>query len=214
MAVNVKNAFVGSPDLDGGVLFRAPLGTELPTDAKTRLDEAFQDHGAVGEDGVSVVQDRSTNDIKMFGGETFVTVQDNYDEQIEITLLEDDNDAVLATAFGDANVEKTEATATDGTKRVIYHTSQTLPISSFVVHTVYGNKVKRYVVERGQVVSVGDTVDVHNDVTKKTITIKTYKPGDESLKGGNVVEYRDDGEPTGGAGENPGGGDGGAEGNE
>lgn len=40
MAVNVKNAFVGSPAIDGGVFFRAPLGTALPTDAKSKLDEA------------------------------------------------------------------------------------------------------------------------------------------------------------------------------
>lgn len=200
MAVNVKNAFVGSPAIDGGVFFRAPLGTALPTDAKSKLDEAFQDHGAVGEDGVKVTQDRSTSDIKMYGGETFVSVQESYDEQVEITLLEDDNDAVLKTAFGDANVEKTEATQADGTKRTIYHTSTPLPISAFVVHSVYGDKVKRYVIERGQVMSVGDTVDVHNDVTKKTLTIKTYKPADEKLRGGNVVEYRDDGEANADAG--------------
>jgi hypothetical protein len=30
MAVNVKNAFVGRPPMDGGVFFRAPLGTEAP----------------------------------------------------------------------------------------------------------------------------------------------------------------------------------------
>lgn len=194
MAVNVKNAFVGRPPMDGGVFFRAPLGTKLPTDAKAALDEKFEDHGAVGEDGIKVTQDRGTSDIKMFGGDDFISVQESYTETLEITVLEDDNDAVIKTAFGDANVEKTEATLKDGTKRVIYHTSDPLPISSFVVKTVYGDKLKTYVVERGQVMSVGDTVDVHNDVTKKTLTIKTYKPVTESLKGGNVVEYRDDGE--------------------
>lgn len=66
---------------------------------------------------------------------------------------------------------------------------------------MYGDKTKRYVIERGQVVSVGDTVDVHSDVTKKTLTIKTYKPADEALKGGNVVEYRNDGEADAGEGE-------------
>lgn len=201
MAINVKNAFVGQPSVDGGVLFRAPLGTKLPDDSTTKISEQWEDHGAVSEDGVSITQDRSTNDIKAFGGETFITVQDNYDEQVEITLLEDDNDAVLKSAFGEAYVEKTEATSSEGTKRVIYHTSAPLPISSFVIHTVYGDKTKRYVIERGQVVSVGDTVDVHSDVTKKTLTIKTYKPADESLKGGNVVEYRNDGEANADAGE-------------
>ena len=196
MAVNVKNAYVGRPPIDGGVFFRAPIGTTLPADALAVLDPALEDHGAVGENGVAVNQTRSNTDIKMFGGEDFVTVQDTYTEEIVLSLLEDDNDAVIKTAFGDANVEKTEATETDGTKRVIYHTSDPLPISSFVVKTVYGEKTKLYVVERGQVVSVGETRDVHNDVTRKELTIKTYKPVSEGLRGGNVVEYRDDGTPA------------------
>ena len=30
MAVNVNNAFVGTPPIDGGVYFNAPAGTALP----------------------------------------------------------------------------------------------------------------------------------------------------------------------------------------
>lgn len=196
MAVNVLNAFVGRPRTDGGVFFRAPLGTTLPTDATEELDNDFGDHGATGPDGVSVQQTRSNTDIKMLGGEDFISLQDDYSEQVVITLLEDDNDEVLKTSFGDANVEVTEATAEDGTKRTIYHTSEPLPISSFVVDLGFGTKSKRYVVERGQVMNIADVVDVHSDVTKRQLTIKTYKPASLDLKGGNVVEYRDDGVPT------------------
>lgn len=193
MAVNVNNAFVGTPPIDGGVFFRAPTGTELPTDSTTALDPAFQDHGAVGENGVTVAQTRDNTDIKMYGGETFVTTQTNYDEQITITLLEDDNEAVLRSSFGDVNVEITAATTTAGTKKVIYHTSAPLPISSFVIDSISGAKTKRYVVENGQVVNVAEIVDVHNNVTSRTLTVKTYKPNSIELRGGNVVEYRDDG---------------------
>lgn len=196
MAVNVKNAYVGNPRIDGGVFFRAPLGSTLPTDAATAVDAAFVDHGAVGEDGISVNQDRSTQDIKMFGGDTFVTVQTDYNETVTITLLEDDNEAVLKTAFGDANVEVTAATESAGTLKTIYHTSDPLPISSFVIDSHYGDKLKRYVIENGQVTAVAEVKDVQNDVTKRQLTIKTYKPTSASLNGGNVVEYRDDGAPT------------------
>lgn len=198
MAVNVDNAFVGRPDIDGGVFFRAPVGTELPDDALAVLDPAFGDHGAVGENGIAVNQTRSNTDIKMFGGEDFVSVQDTYTEEVVITLLEDDNVDVLKTSFGDSNVVVTAATESDGTKKVIYHTSEPLPISSFVIKAVYGTKTKLYVIERGQVISVGETRDVHNDVTKKELTIKTYKPIATELRGGNVVEYRDDGAPLAG----------------
>lgn len=122
MAVNVLNAFVGAPPIDGGVFYRAPIGQTPPLGATDPVPAEAEDHGAVGENGIAVSQERSSTDIKMFGGDTFVDVQDNYTETVTLTLLEDDNDAVLKTSFGDANVEKTEATAVDGTKRVIYHT--------------------------------------------------------------------------------------------
>lgn len=193
MTVNVNNAFVGTPPIDGGVFFRAPVGTELPTDALSVLDPLFLDHGAVGEDGLTVAQTRDNTDIKMFGGKTFINVQTNYDETITITLLEDDLVAVLKTSFGDANVITTPATATHGVQKTIYHTADPLPISSFVVEAISGKKTKRYVVENGQVVTVGEVKDVHNNVTSRTLTIKTYAPTSVELKGGNVVEYRDDG---------------------
>lgn len=193
MAVNVLNAFVGSPPMDFGVFFRAPIGQTPPEDALESLPAGAEDHGAVGENGLTVSQERSSTDIKMFGGDTFVDVQDNYAETVTITLLEDDNDAVLKTAFGDANVEKTEATTTAGTKRVIYHTSDPLPISTFYIRTAYGEKNKLYYIDRGRVSSVAEVQDVHTNVTSRQLTIKTFKPSALELKGGNVVEFRDDG---------------------
>lgn len=196
MAINVKNAFIGTPPIDGGVLFRAPLGTPLPTHATEKLNDAFKDHGAVGEDGISVANERNSKDIKMYGGGTFIDVQESYDESITLTLLEDDNDAVLATVFGDHNIVKEDAGTDHGVRRTIYHTEQQLPLSAFVIKSIYGEKSKTYVVERGRVVTVSEIVDVHSDVTKKQITIKTFKPVSMNLKGGYVVELRDDGEAT------------------
>ena len=196
MAVNVNNSFIGTAPADGGVLFRAEVGTPLPTDATTALDAAFGDHGAVGEDGVAVNQTRNSADIRMLGGDVFASPQTEYTEEMVVTLLEDDNDEVLKSAFGNANVEKTEATTTEGTKRVIYHTSDPLPISTWVADLVSGTKNKRYVIEHGRVTSVGETRDVHSDVTRKTLTIKTFKPSSLELNGGNVVEYRNDGIPN------------------
>lgn len=198
MAVNVMNAFVGRPPIDGGVFYRAPVGTTLPTDAGELPDVAFEDHGAVGPDGVNITQTRTSTDERMFGGGVFIDLQTEYDETVEIVLLEDDNDAVLKTAFGEANVVKTDATSSDGTKRVIYHSDEQLPISSFVARTAYGNKKKSYVIERGRVVNVVTTPDAHGAATKRTLTIKTFKPEAVELRGGNVVEYRDDGAPLAG----------------
>src|SRR5699024_11506505 len=65
------------------------------------LDDLFEDHGAVGADGFNVSPERSSNDINMFGGDVFTSVQESYSVNFTLTLLEDDREAVSKTVFGD-----------------------------------------------------------------------------------------------------------------
>ncbi|UZF57711.1 hypothetical protein LH935_06915 [Gordonia polyisoprenivorans] len=190
MAVNVSNAFVANP-IDIGVLFSAALGSTLPDDATTAIAAPFlaNDHGAVGEDGFSVSPSRSSKDIKMFGGGVFIDVQDEYTETAKIVLLEDDNDAVIKTTFGDANVTTTAATSSAGTKRTIYHTDDVLPIKSYVLQAKSGDKRKRFVIEKARVSEVAEIKSQHSDVTRMELTLKVFK----NSTGKYVVEYRDDG---------------------
>ncbi|OFN19001.1 hypothetical protein HMPREF2604_05080 [Corynebacterium sp. HMSC055A01] len=196
MAVNINNAFVGAPPIDGGVYFNAPLGTKLPTSATEKLEAAFKDHGAVGEDGFNVNPQRESNTEKMFGGEDWVDLQTSYSETVTITLLEEDNAAVIESLFGAANVETKEATKADGKKTTIYHTSERLPILSHVLKAVYGEKAKTYVIERGRITSVEKTADVHSASTKYNLTITAFKGTNPDTKYAYVTEYRDDGTPA------------------
>ena len=49
---DVKNVTAGKPKV-GGAIFRAPLGTTLPTDATTNLDAAFKALGYCSDDGLT-----------------------------------------------------------------------------------------------------------------------------------------------------------------
>lgn len=192
MAVNVANAFVANPPIDGGVYFNAPLGAKLPTTADEALDSKFVDHGAVGEDGFNVNPKRESSTEKMFGGEDWVDIQTSYTEEATITLLEDDNINVIKSIYGDENVVETPADSNNGLRRTIYHTQKRLPIKSHVLKAVDGEKRKVIVIPRGRISSVEKTADAHSASTKYNVTITCFK-GPEEHKYAYAYELRDDG---------------------
>lgn len=196
MAINTQNAFIGTPPIDGGVFFRAPLGTQLPKEANDELHRGFEDHGAVGADGFNVSPERSETDINAFGGDVFASAQESYAENFTVTLLEDDREAVAKTVFGDANVKVTPATETEGKKTRVLHTSTPLPMSAFVLKAVSGEKSKTYVIERGKITTVAEVTTVHNNVTSYQITGRAFKGSDPESNYANVIELRDDATPA------------------
>lgn len=197
MAVNINNAFVGTPPIDGGVYFNAPVGTTLPASVEAKLDAAFIDHGAIGPDGFNVQPTRSSETEKMFGGGDWVDLQTDYTEEVTLTFLEDDNEGVVSSIFGEDNVVVTAGA--EGTQKTIYHTKQRLPIKSHVLKAVDGDKLKTYVIPRGRITTAEKTADVHTASTKYNVTIKTFPYMLTDANGERevyVVEYRDDGRPA------------------
>lgn len=175
------NIYVPAPRPGGaGVIFRAPLGTTLPTDASTTLAGAYKDHGWAGDAGMIIKVARDSKDHKAFGGDTVATTQDSYDWSVTVTLLEDGNLEVLKTTFGDTNVSQV------GSLITVKHNKIRLPRSVFVIDTIGDNEaLKRQVIPVGQVVTVGDIKQVHTDMVMYELTIKAYP----NTSGDNVLEY-------------------------
>lgn len=185
MAVNVKNAFIAKP-MDAGTAFSfAPGAYPLPTDATTALAAGIldTDHGAVDENGFSVAPTRNSDKIKTFGGGTFVSTQTEYEEQVKITFLEDDNVNVLKSVFGAANVIVESAA-----KKTIYHTDDELPLMTWIIQAEYGQKSKRYVVEFARVVEVAEAKSDHKAPTQWELTLDVF----QGSTGKYVIEYRED----------------------
>jgi len=168
---------------DGGVFYRAPLGTTLPTDATSPLNALFMDHGWLGEDGITLMVNRETTDHHAFGSDLVKTTQDNYKEQLQLTLLESDPD-VFETVFGPGI---TLGTAGGSRTIVIEHRSQQLPRSAFVVEVIDGNKTRRLVIQEGMVTTLDDINYVHSDLLAYTITVDCYKPASGNPEA--VMEY-------------------------
>lgn len=87
----------------GGVLFVAPAGTPLPTNASEKLNEAFKNVADLNKDGITTSTDMDTTDIDDMDGKTAASFIASYSEKVQFTMLET-TATVLRTRYGSNRV--------------------------------------------------------------------------------------------------------------
>ncbi|WP_094359909.1 phage tail tube protein [Mycobacterium marinum] len=176
---------------DGGVFFRAPLGTALPVmdDAPwDSLDAAWEDHGWMGDAGVTNSIKRDRTEHQAFGGQIVKVTQDKYTETIKVTCYES-SEVVLKTVFGDENVTVDE---TSGHRQItVNHVSDPLGRSAFLARVVDGDKTRLIRCQEGEVITIEDIVHVHSDLVKYTIVVMGYKPDAETPAFTELIDEAD-----------------------
>lgn len=153
MANNKSNVSTGKPKI-GGAIFRAPLGTTLPTTATEALDTAFKAMGYVSSDGLTNANSISTSDIKAWGGDTVMVSQTDKTDTMAFTLIESLNSDVLAAVFGSDNVS---GALTTGITVSVNADAQEEAV--WVIDMLLnGNTAKRIVVPSGVISALADIV--------------------------------------------------------
>lgn len=148
---NASNVTTGKPK-KGGAIFRAPLGSTMPTDATTELDEAFVCLGYCGEDGLTNANSPESDSIKAWGGDTVLTYQSSKEDTFTFVLIEALNPDVLKAVYGDANVSGTLA---DGI--TVKANSDPQEAAAWVIEQVMRDGAhKRIVIPSAAVTEVGD----------------------------------------------------------
>lgn len=158
-AANVRVGVTGSVHF-------AATGTTLPTDATTALDVAFTDLGYITDDGVVQAIDRSTTDMKAWGGDVVRTVQTEHNVTYTFSMMETNDDVLqLFYADADASTTTTEITGAQAQR------------GSWAVEVVDGSEKIRLVIPDGEITGVGDVTYATEEAIVYELTVTAYPDG-------------------------------------
>lgn len=171
MAQTVTNVTTGKPAV-GGAVYRAPLGTALPTSASAELNEAFVSLGYISEDGLTNENSIETEEVKAWGGNTVLNPQTGKTDTFGATFIEALNVEVLKMVYGDENVSGTLATGI-----IVRANSKEAGGSCYVVDQIMREgALKRIVIANGKLSDLGEISYNDSNAVGYAVTL-TALPG-------------------------------------
>ena len=157
----------GKPKV-GGHVFRAPVGTALPTDATTALNAAFKDMGYISEDGVTNANSPESSVINAWGGTPVLVIQESKEDTYQQTFISAENIEVQKMVYGDTNV-----TGTDFSTGVsVAANAKELEPYSYVFEMIAkGNIAHRVVLPNAKPSEIGEIVYTDTEAVGYDVTL-------------------------------------------
>lgn len=169
MGNTATNVTTGKPNISGAI-WTAPLGTDLPTDATSALNEAFVCLGYVSEDGLSNNNELSVEAIKAWGGNIVYRSLTEMNDEFGLKLLETENVDVLKTVYGESHV----TVDADGNASVDVVGEDPVERAWVFELALRGNKAKRIVIPDGAITSRDEISYNDSDAVAYGITVSAY----------------------------------------
>lgn len=149
MADNSAKVVAGSPKV-GGAIFRAPLGTAVPTNETTALNTAFKAQGYAHADGLKRTIDKAYETIRAWGGDIAKKKRTELTVTLDFTLIQAADEEAVKTVWGASAVTVTPATVSSGTKIAVAYAGDDVTNSAWVIDMADGAHVRRIVCPNAQ----------------------------------------------------------------
>lgn len=162
------NVAAGKPKVAGAISFGA-LTLAKPTDATSALASGYVSLGYVSEDGLTNDQSRSSTDIKAWGGDIVLSIQDEKLDTFQFTLIESLNTDALKAYFGDDNVEGALSTGI-----TVKANSKELTDKVWIVDMILRGAVKRIVIPCGKVTATEAITYSDGEAVGLGLTVTAY----------------------------------------
>lgn len=177
MALDANKVYAPTPSQTNttGAVAVAPIGTAMPTDARSALAAAWDDSGYISEDGLSVTITRSTSPIRDWSKSNVRNLLTEFGGTLALSFLQVDEFAAKR-MFGANNVTVAAASLTAGEQITIAIGAELPPNEAWCFSMKDGNRRVRVLVPNGQMTEVNQ-VD--------------FKPDAGNIIGGTLTAYDD-----------------------
>jgi hypothetical protein len=170
--VNSNYSSLGKPAIAGAVSV-APVGTALPTDAKSELPEAWTCLGYISDSGLTNSNSPSSTAIKAWGGDELIRYVEDMEDTFQFNLVEVLNAEVLKLIYGEENVT---GTLESGIK--IAAGDQIREAHAWVIDIIMNNALKRVAIPSAAITSMSDITYADTSIVGYDITITAKKDSD------------------------------------